>query len=203
MITNYHQSIKIYLQSVISSSFSFVDVVVYYYILNLKWQPNVTSLTNSINTLTVKVNDNLALITSNLATSKQYLETQIINNASTVNTAITSGIAPIRTDLTNVNSALTTLTTKLRNDLNWVNNDLNAKITAVTNNANNAQARINGVVNDIGGLRAVDDSLQAQITAISNRVASVYWRVIQTPTGYYGAMVNTLQLCVNGDCRSV
>ncbi|CAL6073395.1 Conserved_hypothetical protein [Hexamita inflata] len=164
---------------------------------------NVTSLQNSINTLTVKVNDNLAIITSNLASNKQYLETQIINNATKVNAAITSGIAPIRTDLTNVNSALSTLTTNLRNDLNWVNNDLNAKITAVTNNANWAQARINAVINDIGGLRAVDNSLQNQINKISNRVASVYWRVIQTPTGYYGAMVNTLQLCVNGDCRSM
>ncbi|CAL6077913.1 Conserved_hypothetical protein [Hexamita inflata] len=164
---------------------------------------NVTSLTNSITTLTFKVNDNLALITSTLASNKQYLETQIINNASKVNAAITSGIAPIRTNLTNVNNALTTLTTNLRNDLNWVNNDLNAKITAVTNNANNAQARINGVVNDIGGLRAVDTSLQNQINQISARIAPVYWRVIQTPTGYYGAMVNTLQLCVNGDCRSV
>ncbi|CAL5997157.1 Conserved_hypothetical protein [Hexamita inflata] len=171
--------------------------------LDNRIRANVTSLTNSINTLTVKVNDNLALITSNLASNKQYLETQIINNATKVNAAITSGIAPIRTDLTNVNNALTTLTTNLRNDLNWVNGDLNAKIKTVTDNANWAQTRINGVVNDIGALRAVDNSLQTQINAISNRVASVYWRVIQTPTGYYGAMVNTLQLCVNGDCRSV
>ncbi|CAL6004272.1 Conserved_hypothetical protein [Hexamita inflata] len=164
---------------------------------------NVSSLTNSINTLTVIVNDNLALITSNLAAIKQYLETQIINNATKVNAAITSGIAPVRADLTNVNNALTTQTSNLRNDLNWVNNDLNAKITAVTNNANNAQARISGVVNDIGGLRAVDTSLQNQINAISNRIAPVYWRVIQTPTGTDGATVNILQLCVNGDCRSV
>ncbi|CAL6073373.1 Conserved_hypothetical protein [Hexamita inflata] len=171
--------------------------------LDNRIRANVTSLQNSINTLTAVVNDNLALLTSNLASNKQYLETQIITNATKVNTAITSGIAPIRTDLTNVNLALTTLTTNLRGDLNWVNNDLNAKITAVTNNANNAQARINGVNNDIFALRSVDNSLQAQINAISNRIAPVYWRVIQTPTGYYGATVNTLQLCVNGDCRSV
>ncbi|CAL6073407.1 Growth_factor receptor cysteine-rich domain superfamily [Hexamita inflata] len=164
---------------------------------------NVSTLQNQISTLTVKENYNLATITNNLTSNKQYLETQIINNATKVNAAITSGIAPIRTDLTNVNSALSTLTTNLRNDLNWVNNDLNAKITAFTNNANWAQARINAVINDIGGLRAVDNSLQNQINKISNRVASVYWRVIQTPTGYYGAMVNTLQLCVNGDCRSM
>ncbi|CAL6069082.1 Conserved_hypothetical protein [Hexamita inflata] len=171
--------------------------------LDNRIRANVTSLTNSINTLTVKVNDNLALITSNLASNKQYLETQIINNATKVNAAITSGIAPIRTDLTNVNSALTTLTTNLRNDLNWVNGDLNAKIKTVTDNANWAQARINAVNNDIGGLRYTDNQLQIQINAISARIAPVYWRVIQTPTGYYGAMVNTLQLCVNGDCRSV
>ncbi|CAL6073379.1 Hypothetical_protein [Hexamita inflata] len=171
--------------------------------LDNRIRANVTSLQNSINTLTAVVNDNLALITSNLASNKQYLETQIINNATKVNAAITSGIAHIRTDLTNVNLALTTLTTNLRNDLNWVNNDLNAKIKTVTDNANNAQARINGVVNDIGGLRQVDTTLQAQINAISSRITPVYWRVIQTPTGYYGAMVNTLQLCVNGDCRSV
>ncbi|CAL6014265.1 Conserved_hypothetical protein [Hexamita inflata] len=171
--------------------------------LDNRIRANVTSITNWINTLTVKVNDNLALITSTLAANKQYLETQIINNASKVNAAITSGIAPIKADLSNVNSALTTLTTNLRGDLNWINGDLNAKIKTVTDNANWAQTRINGVVNDIGGLRAVDSSLQVQINALNNRVASVYWRVIQTPTGYYGAMVNTLQLCVNGDCRSV
>ncbi|CAL6014293.1 Conserved_hypothetical protein [Hexamita inflata] len=171
--------------------------------LDNRIRANVTSLSNSINTLTVKVNDNLALITSNLAANKQYLEIQLLNNASKVNAAITSGTAPIRTDLTNVNSALTTLTQNLRNDLNWVNNDLNSQMTVTTNNANNVQARINVVVNDIGGLRVVDNSIQNQINAISARIAQVYWRVIQTPTETDGAMINTLQLCVNGDCRTV
>ncbi|CAL6068859.1 ATP-binding_protein [Hexamita inflata] len=171
--------------------------------LDNRIRANVTTLTNSINTLTVKVNDNFALITSNLASNKQYLETQIINNASNVNAAITSGTAPIKTDLVNANTALTEQTTNLRDQLNWVNNDLNAKITAVTNNANDAQARINQVNADITVLRNTESWLQNQINSISNRIIPVSWQVVQTPTGEFGAMVNTLQLCVNNDCRSV
>ncbi|CAL6014329.1 Conserved_hypothetical protein [Hexamita inflata] len=171
--------------------------------LDNRIRANVTSLQNSINALTVKVNDNLALITSNLASNKQYLETQIINNATKVNAAITSGIAPVKTDLTNVNSDLTTLTTNLRNDLNSVNNDLNAKITVVTNNANNAQTRINQVNSDISYLESQYTILQDQMAQLNAKATEVHWRIIQTATGEYGAMVNTLQLCVNGDCRAV
>ncbi|CAL6004345.1 Conserved_hypothetical protein [Hexamita inflata] len=171
--------------------------------LDNRIRANVTSLTNSINTLTVKVNDNFALITSNLASNKQYLETHIINNASKVNAAITSGTAPIKSDLTNVNSALTTLTTNLRSDLNWINGDLNTKITAVTNNANNAQARINQVSSDISYLESQYTFLQNQMAQLNAKAIEVHWRIIETATGEYGAMVNTLQLCVNNDCRTV
>ncbi|CAL6004331.1 Conserved_hypothetical protein [Hexamita inflata] len=170
--------------------------------LDNRIRANVTSLSNSINTLTVQVNDNLALITSNLASNKQYLETQIINNASKVNAAITSGIAPIRTDLTNVNSTLTALSSQLRTDLNIVNTDLNTRITTITNSANQAHGRIDQININIAQLKAEDANMWSKINDIQNTVPA-YWKIIYTATGEYGAMVNTLQLCINGDCRTV
>ncbi|CAL5997121.1 Hypothetical_protein [Hexamita inflata] len=165
---------------------------------------NFTTMTNSFNALDARV----TLNQNNLNTANQqqqvYLEGQLNANYSAQTNTLNGLLNGLRTDLTWVNNTKGALITGIRNDLNYINSNDNALITGQVNNANNAQARINGNVNDINGLKSVDGSLQYQINVLNGRgVPSVTFQQRSLPIGYYGAMVSVLFVCVDSDCRQV
>ncbi|CAL6062526.1 Hypothetical_protein [Hexamita inflata] len=173
-------------------------------ILDNRNKNNFTTLTNSFNALDAKVNTNQ----NNLNTANQqqqvYLEGQLNANYTAQTNTLNGLLNGLRTDLTWVDNTKGALIIGMRNDLNYINSNDNALINGQVNNANNAQARINGNVNDINGLKSVDGSLQYQINVLNGRgVPSVTFQYRSLPIGYYGAMVSVLFVCVDSDCRQV
>ncbi|CAL6041215.1 Hypothetical_protein [Hexamita inflata] len=172
--------------------------------LDSRLQNNMTALLSSFTSLDSKVITNQNNLNAASTQQQAYLETQLLNNYTAQTNNLNSLLTGLRNDLTWVNNTQNGLITGMRNDLNTFNTNDNNAITAQTNNVNNAQARINGNVNDINGLKNVDASLQYQINVLNGKSApSVTFQNRNLPIGYYGAMVSVLFVCVDSDCRQV